>query len=242
MNPSRPTQNVLVVGAGIAGLSAAIALHHERFSVTVLERDPPPPTEQDLNWRRAGVPHAVQPHFFMGRLRQLLGERYPRLLELMRSQGVGETTFPEYIHPSVLQAYRPRAQDRLLTVLAARRTVLERLMRRYVQGEDLATIVSGATVTNLCFAEGTDKFRVSGVEANVEGQQRSFDSDLVVDASGRAGELGKILQTVGAKLATERFDLNSAGDKCTRMTKDRVRSGPPMQSDRLRAARTPDLK
>jgi 2-polyprenyl-6-methoxyphenol hydroxylase-like FAD-dependent oxidoreductase len=204
----QPATDALIVGAGIAGLTLAMALHDKGFKVTILERDPAPPHETEATWRRPGVPHALQPHFFMGRLRELIGERYPRLLESMRHEGVGEGAFARYIHPSLLAHYRPRPEDATLTVLAARRTSLERLMRRYVEQERLAAVISDATVRRLLFADGEDRLRVCGAEVEVRGRVETFRSDLIIDASGRHGNIASMLLAAGARFDTERSDCS----------------------------------
>ena len=52
-------ENVLVAGAGIAGLGAALALSDARRRITILDRDPPPPdTSPDdafYAWERRGA-------------------------------------------------------------------------------------------------------------------------------------------------------------------------------------------
>src|ERR1700741_2732503 len=113
---------VVVIGGGVAGLNAALALSAKDFQVTILERDPAPPPDASIDWRRRGVPHSVHPHFFMGRLRKLFAERHPRLLDRMRAAGVGERTFEEYLHPWNREAYVPAPIDGALVALSARRT------------------------------------------------------------------------------------------------------------------------
>jgi len=185
-----------------------MALHDKGFKVTILERDPVPPQETDATWRRPGVPHAVQPHFFMGRLRELISERYPRLLESMLREGVGEGAFHRYIHPSLLAHYRPRPEDALLTALAARRTTFERLMRRYVEKESLTPIISKATVSRLLFVESEHGLRVCGAEVEVEGRTEIFHSELIVDASGRQSNLASKLLEAGIRFNTENSDCS----------------------------------
>ncbi len=199
-------RDVVVVGAGIAGLNAALALHAQGFRVTVLERDGAPPPDAEIDWRRRGVPHAVHPHFFMGRLRSLFQSRHPRLLERMIAAGVGERRFEEYLHPLAREVYRPEPIDPVLTALAARRTSFERLLRQHVEEEKIAVLIPEATVTRLVLDEGGPPVRVRGVEAEVSGAPRRFEAEVVIDASGRTGRLHEQLEEAGARFEVERHD------------------------------------
>lgn len=210
---SESGRDIVVVGAGVAGLSAALALDAKGFRVTVLERDhaPPPigtnPTlDAEIDWRRRGVPHSVHPHFFMGRLRRLLLERHPRLLEQMRAAGVGERRFEDHLHPFHRGRYRPEPGDEVLIALGARRTSFERLLRQYVEEEKLATLISDANVTGLALAEGESPLRVRGVDAEVGGVAQRFEADVVIDATGRTGRLYERLERAGARFAVEHHD------------------------------------
>jgi 2-polyprenyl-6-methoxyphenol hydroxylase-like FAD-dependent oxidoreductase len=203
---SDPVSSVIVVGAGVAGLNAALALQARGFRVTILERDPAPPPDAEMDWRRRGVPHSVHPHFLMGRLRKLFCERHPRLMERMRAAGVAERPFEEYLHPFHRDRYRPEPGDRVLTALAARRTSFERLLRQHVEEERIATLVCDANVTGLVFAEGAVPLRVCGVDAEVAGEPRRYQADVVIDASGRTGRLGEMLEAAGARFEAEHHD------------------------------------
>ncbi|MGH7804061.1 MAG: FAD-dependent oxidoreductase [Candidatus Binatia bacterium] len=199
-------KDVVVIGAGVAGLNAALALHSRGFRVTILERDSPPPPGAEHDWRRRGVPHSIHPHFLMGRLRRIVCERHPRLMERMRAAGVGERAFEEYLHPSHLASYRRDEHDPVLTALAARRTTFERVLRQHVEEEKIATLVTDASVTGLILAEGERPIRVRGVEAEVAGEPRRFDADVVIDASGRTGKIGEMLEAAGARFEVEHHD------------------------------------
>lgn len=75
---------IIVLGAGIGGLSAAIALAGEGHEVTVIDRDPPPPElSADAafdEWQRRGVGQLRHSHAFLARLYQLIRENHPALL------------------------------------------------------------------------------------------------------------------------------------------------------------------
>src|SRR5205823_4181043 len=75
---------VIVVGAGIAGLGAALALGDGTREITILDRDPPPPDlspdEAFYRWERKGATQLRHSHAFIGKLTALIRERYPDLL------------------------------------------------------------------------------------------------------------------------------------------------------------------
>ena len=66
----RDKEQVLVVGSGIAGLGAALALGGGSREVTIVDRDPPPPDgsfeEAFYNWERKGATQLRHSHAFLG--------------------------------------------------------------------------------------------------------------------------------------------------------------------------------
>ena len=88
---------VIVIGAGIAGLSSALAMQAKGFEVDVLERDPAPPEHFDPTevsaWRRRGAPQVPHPHFLMGGLRNLIYAHHPKLVDALLEAGVWELPF-----------------------------------------------------------------------------------------------------------------------------------------------------
>ena len=68
------SQDVAVVGGGMAGMLAALMLARDGHRVTVYERDdtdlPDTADEAFDGWDRRGVPHARQSHALLGRLRK----------------------------------------------------------------------------------------------------------------------------------------------------------------------------
>src|SRR5262249_9031281 len=81
----------VIVGGGPSGLLAALLLRRQGHTVTVVERDQPPPRTcpEDLfhHWSRRGVPQARQPHVFLGRAVRVLRDEAPDILDEVLASG-----------------------------------------------------------------------------------------------------------------------------------------------------------
>lgn len=205
------TERVLVIGAGMAGLFTALALGASGRQVEILERDPPAPEggadEAFETWNRRGVGHLRHSHAFLARLRKIVAENHPALLDELKAAGVQELKFADGLNPIAKTRYRPRPEDASLTVLTSRRTTLELVMRRHVEHMTNVTIRSGVNVTGLlgglddegrCLVRGLKLEGVNGV--------REEEADIVVDAAGRMSQGFEWLAEAGVTVPEESED------------------------------------
>src|SRR5258705_10499651 len=81
--------SVVVLGAGVAGLAASLALARDGHSVTLVERDPFRVGEplDALDWERKGIPHFQQPHAFTPRGRKEMLETFPDVSDALITAG-----------------------------------------------------------------------------------------------------------------------------------------------------------
>ena len=123
------SEDVLVIGAGIGGLSTALSLSPTGRQITILERDQAPPSDDPdvtfLDWHRQGAGHVRQSHAFLARLRTIIKTSHPRLLEELKALGVRDLTFDMMLTEDQLAQYQPEPEDEDLTIITSRRTTLE---------------------------------------------------------------------------------------------------------------------
>jgi 2-polyprenyl-6-methoxyphenol hydroxylase-like FAD-dependent oxidoreductase len=197
------TQRVLVIGGGIGGLCAALALAPTGREVTILERDPPPPTsdadEAFLTWNRKGVGQQRHSHAFLARLRGLIKTHHPVLLQALLEAGCREIGFADMLPEALRADYRALPGDEALVVLTSRRTTLELVMRRYVETLAGVTIAPEVFVRGLTIQTDADgRLRVTGAHEAEGG--RAWTADLTIDAAGRGSTAAEQLREAGARI------------------------------------------
>ena len=191
-------KQAVVIGAGMAGLTAAGALADHFEQVVVLERDtlPSEPTY------RAGTPQARHVHALLLSGQRALSELFPgfeqdlaqvgavplRVGLEVRMERPGYDPFPQrdlgwfsyaVSRPAIERAVRQRVEGRANTTLRQRCRVLEVLASP-----------NGGAVTGVRYENGN-------------GASETIAADLVVDASGRGALTLALLQSIGLPLPEE---------------------------------------
>jgi flavin-dependent dehydrogenase len=194
---------IVVVGAGVAGLGTSLMLGKAGHSVTLLERDPAPPADPEeawSSWERKGVPQARLAHVFLGRMRNLVRDEHPELYADLLAAGAYEIVNYDLMPPAITDRER-RPIDDDIVMLGVRRIVLEHHLRRaaIAAGVDVhssspvASLVAGESVR-----DGIP--HVSGVQLE---DGTTIAADLVVDCGGRRSPLPRWLEELGAPPAPE---------------------------------------
>lgn len=197
-------EKVLVLGAGIAGLNAALALHRPGREVIVIDRDAPPPEtsadEAFESWDRRGVGHVRHSHAFLARLHNIIRDNYPELLKDLLAAGCREIKFYENMPVEKQAAYVAVPGDADLTILTSRRTTLELVMRRYVMRQEGVTFMPSTLVRSLIMEQQGAAKKVLGVNIENEDGARELRADIVVDAGGKNSQATEWLREAGAPI------------------------------------------
>jgi 2-polyprenyl-6-methoxyphenol hydroxylase-like FAD-dependent oxidoreductase len=188
--------NVVIIGAGPAGLAVGLALARRGRRVTLVERDPeqPPgdPAGAFERWARPGVAHHRLPHSLLGRTRRALREHAPDVLAAMLQAGAWENDIGKRL---VREAAGPGDED--LVAVHCRRPFFECVLRRAVQDEPLASIIPNTKVTELLLhTSALSAPRVTGVRL----QAGELEADVVIDAGGRRSPIRGSLEQAGVPM------------------------------------------
>lgn len=183
--------HAVVIGASMAGLLSAAALHRRYARVTVIDRD----TLPTVDVHRKGVGQSRHAHGLLARGREVMDELLPGLTAELVAQGalLGDMqSQARWIHGG-----RPLARGESgLIGLSLSRTLLEGQIRRRVTALPGVRVLDDRAVTSLLAQHG----RVTGVRlANGD----PMPADLVVDASGRGSRTPFWLSELGYERPAE---------------------------------------
>jgi 2-polyprenyl-6-methoxyphenol hydroxylase-like FAD-dependent oxidoreductase len=199
--------NVLVIGGGMGGLSAAMLLATDGHHVTVLERDPapPPPTADDAwdRWERKGINQFRMIHYFLPRFREIAEAELPLAVEALEADGVLRYN-PLALAPESMTGGHQDGDERF-EAMTGRRPMVEAAFARTADATPGVTVQRGVAVKGLLTGEpAVDGVpHVVGVVTDTGAEIRA---DLVVDATGRRSPLPSLLEAIGATAPKEELE------------------------------------
>jgi 2-polyprenyl-6-methoxyphenol hydroxylase-like FAD-dependent oxidoreductase len=180
--------DILVLGAGLTGMTAALLLARDGHAVTLLDRDPAPPPDPASawsSWDRPGVAQFRQLHFLLPRWRAVMAEELPEVLPAMLDAGAVRTNV---LHQrAVAGGWRPG--DERFDAVTARRPVIEAAVAGVAARTSGLVVRRGVRVAGLLTGGTGEAAGAAGVPRVVGVRTDGGDlrADLVVDATGRHG-------------------------------------------------------
>ncbi|HUZ42864.1 MAG TPA: FAD-dependent oxidoreductase [Acidimicrobiales bacterium] len=189
-------ESVVIVGGGMGGMAAALALGRAGHPVTVLERDPLPAradAEEAFLAPRRGAPQVHQTHGFLARLQVVLGQRFPDVLAELLDRGAMRLA-------TTADLGEPQPGDEDLEVVITRRTTLDWVLRSAVLAEASVEIRTDTAVAGLLVQQGQGSAPVvRGVRLDraTNGQGAEVEADVTVAATGRRDAVPAWLAEIG---------------------------------------------
>ncbi len=199
---------IVVVGAGVVALGAAMLLAGDGHQVTVLERDPdaPPPDPGQAweRWERPGLNQFRQGHVFLPGFRSVVEAELPRVAEALRAAGALRLNMIRDVLPSALTGGWQDGDERY-EWLTGRRALVEAVLAAAAESTPGVEIRRGTVVVGLVTGSRARPGvpHVIGVRTRLG---ESIPADLVVDMSGRRSALPAWLRGIDAHPPVEELE------------------------------------
>ena len=195
---------VVVMGAGVVGLTTAMLLSQDGHEVTVVERDSAEPGggHEALwsDWQRRGVNQFRLLHYFQPGFRFNLQRELPEVVDALDAAGALHHNVVALVPEQLSGGFRD--DDDQYQALTARRPVFEAVLSRCASSRPGVEIRRGVAIDGV--VTGTPATpgvpHVVGVRT---GDGEEIHADLVVDALGRRSQLSSWLEAVGSRPAIE---------------------------------------
>lgn len=197
-------RRAVVLGGGIAGLSAAGALSRHFEEVQIVERDPHP--EQPAV--RAHAPQGAHVHVLLAKGLEVLSRLVPDLTGWLDEVGLREGDLTEHVRTAYAGRWLPKTRSGI-PFRPCTRPEIEHLLLRDVLRRPNVTVLGEHKAERLVGRE-----RVTGVRVSSGGAEREIQADLVVDAMGRASPSARWLADAGEAPITETVDAGVVYTSC----------------------------
>ena len=190
---------VLILGAGMNGLTTALLLAADGHEVTVVERDPAVPSAPARaweDWERRGVGQFRQLHYLAPRWRKIVEAELPELAAAFDRAGALRFNPFERIPAELIGGFQPDDAD--FTALTARRPVAEAVLAQVVESTAGITVRRGVPVAGLAVGTSATSGIPHVVGLTTESGE-TIGADAVVDCGGRRSTLPAWLTAAGAR-------------------------------------------